>query len=219
VKDIKVKQEPYDTDTETKKKQAKTKKRTTKEPDTTAPTPKKRKPSPPTTRTRTHRRSPPKAKKNPIITPRSSISSDESEYSEPHKLKAELERSPPSTQLPLNNTTMTMLPYLDLLRPYMAFQLSLSGLSGKAYKTAQASMTELIDVVDRLKGTTEHYGFGREVRPDEGKTAVNRRDGNGVVLVNKRKEEESIVARKLRELEDHVGVDSVRVHNITATYC
>jgi hypothetical protein len=218
VKDIKVKQEPHDTDTETKKKQARTKKRTTKASDTTAPAPKKRKLSPPSARTRTRRRSPPKTKKTPIITPRSSISSNESNYSELNKLKAELDRSSPSAHLPVN-TTMTMLPYLDLLCPYMAFQLSLSGLSGKAYETAQASMTEVIDVVDRLKGTTGHYDFGREVHADERKTAANRRDGNGVVLVNKRKEEESIVTRKLRELEDHVGVDSVCVHNITATYC
>jgi hypothetical protein len=102
---------------------------------------------------------------------------------------------------------MTLLPYLDLLRPYMAFQLSLSGLSGNVYEAAQASMTEVIDVVDRLHQSPNSPAIDIGGETLGQKTFMNRKDGNGVVLV--KKGEESIVARKLRELEDDVGVDSV----------
>ncbi|KAI4633401.1 hypothetical protein J4E80_000767 [Alternaria sp. BMP 0032] len=40
---------------------------------------------------------------------------------------------------------------LHLLRPYMAFQLSISGLSGKAYNAAQASMRSVLDVVENFE--------------------------------------------------------------------
>ncbi|KAI4692989.1 uncharacterized protein J4E88_001360 [Alternaria novae-zelandiae] len=40
---------------------------------------------------------------------------------------------------------------LHLLRPYMAFQLSISGLSGKAYNAAQASMKSVLDVAENFE--------------------------------------------------------------------
>ncbi|KAI4627320.1 uncharacterized protein J4E87_003883 [Alternaria ethzedia] len=40
---------------------------------------------------------------------------------------------------------------LRLLRPYMAFQLSISGLSGKAYNAAQASMKSVLDVAENFE--------------------------------------------------------------------
>ncbi|KAI4655663.1 hypothetical protein J4E93_000378 [Alternaria ventricosa] len=40
---------------------------------------------------------------------------------------------------------------LHLLRPYMAFQLSVSGLSGKAYNAAQASMKSVLDVAENFE--------------------------------------------------------------------
>ncbi|KAI4955478.1 hypothetical protein J4E91_001339 [Alternaria rosae] len=40
---------------------------------------------------------------------------------------------------------------LHLLRPYMAFQLSVSGLSGKAYNAAQASMKSVLDVAESFE--------------------------------------------------------------------
>jgi hypothetical protein len=197
-KTVKVKNEPKDSDTEAERKQ---KKRTTKESDARPSAPKKRKPSP-TIRTRAKTaKAKPVVKKALMLTPRSSVSSN----------------SDSETELPATVSHTAMVPYLDLFRPYMTFQLSLSGLSGAAYEAAEASMTEVIDVVDRLKHPSPGLGC-----VEEGKTAINRRDGNGVVLVNKKKEEESIVARKLREaramgaaricreLEERIGIDSVR---------
>jgi hypothetical protein len=189
-KTVKVKNEPKDSDTEAERKQ---KKRTTKESDARPSAPKKRKLSP-TIRTRAKT-----AKAKPVVKKVLMLNSDS------------------ETELPATVSHTAMLPYLDLIRPYMTFQLSLSGLSGAAYEAAEASMTEVIDVVDRLKHPSPGLGC-----VEEGKTAINRRDGNGVVLVNKKKEEESIVARKLREaramgaaricreLEERIGIDSVR---------
>ena len=48
-------------------------------------------------------------------------------------------------------TTRSINSPLHLLRPYMAFQLSISGLSGKAYNTAQASMKSVIDVAENFE--------------------------------------------------------------------
>jgi hypothetical protein len=198
-----VKQELPDTftDTETEKKQEKGKKRAQNS-STRALAPKRRKPSPPlpTPTTRRNKPSPSsKAKNNLVLTPRPSIDST---------IGLQSTNAPPPTTV----VGMTLIPYLDLLRPYMAFQLSLSGLSGKAYEAAQASIAEVIDVVDRLKQFPNAAPItGEALGP---KTFLNRKDGNGVVLVKKGKEEESIVARKLRKLEDDVGLDSVRCHRL-----
>jgi hypothetical protein len=207
---IKVKEEPRDTDTdvETREKQGKSKKRASPSTTTRPSAPKKRKPSPPIasppiTRTRTRKPSPSKVKAEPeaIIIPRSNITSN-------------IAVQPPTTVgMTLLPQPPALLPYLDLLRPYLAFQLSRSGLSCEAYESAQASMTEVIDVVDRLKKCSDSIGEG-EGKEVGKKAFVNKKDGNGIVLVNKGKEEESIVARKLRRLEDAVGVDSVRTLSI-----
>jgi hypothetical protein len=191
-----------DADTETEKKQENGKKRGQDAASTRALAPKRRKPWPPlpTPTTRRNKLSPSsKAKNNPVLTPRPSIDST---------ISLQPTNAPPPTTV----VGMTLIPYIDLLRPYMAFQLSLSGLSGNACEAAQASMTEVIDVVDRLKQFPNAAPITGEALGQ--KTFLNRKDGNGVVLVKKGKEEESIVARKLRKLEDDVGLDSVRCHRL-----
>jgi hypothetical protein len=93
---------------------------------------KKRKPSPPAFATRITR-----SKTLPYRNETASVSSDSESESD---LDIRVDTNPPLTKSSLH-----------LLRPYLAFQLSVSGLTGKAYKAAQASMESVLDVAESLE--------------------------------------------------------------------
>jgi hypothetical protein len=93
-------------------------------------------------------------------------------------------------------------PSLALLRPYMAFQLSVSGLKGEAYKAAQASMTSVLDVAERLEqessGTLAWAPHSLSSSSEEREMEMETRHGKG----SARREDEDVLPRKQRELNE-----------------
>ncbi|RII06328.1 hypothetical protein CUC08_Gglean009548 [Alternaria sp. MG1] len=89
---------------------------------------------------------------------------------------------------------------LDLLRPYMAFQLSVSGLSGKAYKAAQVSMASVLDVAESLEkqGSIALMKKRNSLSSsaEDGEVCTDRENGAGG------EEEEDVLPRKQRELNE-----------------
>ncbi|KAB2102899.1 hypothetical protein AG0111_0g9298 [Alternaria gaisen] len=89
---------------------------------------------------------------------------------------------------------------LDLLRPYMAFQLSVSGLLGKAYKAAQVSMASVLDVAESLEKqrsialTKKRNSLSSSA--EDGEVCTDRENGAGG------EEEEDVLPRKQRELNE-----------------
>ncbi|CAN9087476.1 unnamed protein product [Alternaria sp. RS040] len=89
---------------------------------------------------------------------------------------------------------------LDLLRPYMAFQLSVSGLSGKAYEAAQVSMASVLDVVESL----EKQG---SIAPMKKRNSLRSSAEDGEVCTDREnraggEEEEDVLLRKQRDLNE-----------------
>ncbi|KAF1946492.1 hypothetical protein EJ02DRAFT_418600 [Clathrospora elynae] len=105
--------------------------------------------------------------------------------------------------VPLPTIILGMLAYLDLLHPYMAFQLSLSGLQGSTYDTAHATMREVDDVVSRLKMSAGDVKEGGEYVTEEEENVKEKR--GGMVERNKKKTKKTgmiqakIIARKQKE--------------------
>ncbi|KAG9192430.1 hypothetical protein G6011_11164 [Alternaria panax] len=100
---------------------------------------------------------------------------------------------------------------LDLLRPYMAFQLSVSGLSGKAYKAAQASMISVLAVAERLEEESNrnlarlHDSLGSN-SAEEGDIRMHRENeaAGREMKAGKstRRTEEDVLPRKQQELKE-----------------
>ncbi|KNG52678.1 hypothetical protein TW65_00095 [Stemphylium lycopersici] len=115
-------------------------------------------------------------------------------------------RSPNSKSAvgPSNNPlSSSILPYLDLLRPYMAFQLSLANLQGPAYDFARASMFCLVDAVDQVKRDVDEGRRGSRVQEErkrgKRKTGVGKESGEEE---EEEEEENAVLPRKLAQLAE-----------------
>jgi hypothetical protein len=155
---------------------------------------KKRKPSPPAFGTRTTR-----SKTLPYRNERARVSSDSDSESD---ADIRVDTKPPLIKSSLH-----------LLRPYLAFQLSVSGLTGKAYKAAQASMESVLDVAESLEKdrdvalTRTHDSLSSSSEESEERAPQSRRKHGKekkVVKADKlgTKKEEDVLPRKQRELND-----------------
>lgn len=106
---------------------------------------------------------------------------------------------------------------LHLLRPYMAFQLSVSGLSGKAYNAAQASMKSVLDVAESFEkqcdGTLAraHESLSSKSGDEcEGRQPQTRRKHGEGRQVYKgarlgAKKDDDVLSRKQQELNEKTG--------------
>ncbi|CAG5148752.1 uncharacterized protein ALTATR162_LOCUS2244 [Alternaria atra] len=175
---------------------------------------KKHKSSPPSSTIRTTRSKTLNSRIKPYsIHPSTGIDIDsesEHEFIPRHTTTKNAGTHPKSTGQDVNVKTASASSSLDLLRPYLAFQLSVSCLQGKAYKAAQASMASVLDVVERLEqeggGTlTRAYNSlsssseEREMEMERGKGRARREKK---VKNFERTTEEDVLPRKQRELNE-----------------
>jgi hypothetical protein len=155
---------------------------------------KKRKPSPPAFGTRITR-----SKTLPYRNERAGVSSDSDSESD---ADIRVDTKPPLIKSSLH-----------LLRPYLAFQLLVSGLTGKAYKAAQASMESVLDVAEGLEKdrgvalTRAHDSLSSSnEESEECAPQSSRKQGKEEKMVKADKlgtsKEEDALPRKQRELNE-----------------
>jgi len=174
---VKIKQEDKDEDVTAVNETRKSPKRRAQETKAKAPVAKKHKSSPPAVAARLTR--------SKTLPHRREASSTRSDSESESDIETDARTKTRSINSPLH-----------LLRPYMAFQLSISGLSGKAYNAAQASMKSVLDVAENF----EKQCGGTLARAHDSLSSSNSEDSEKRESPNRQKRGEERQTYKVAKL-------------------
>lgn len=143
----------------------------------------------------------------PICTANNTRSTTKPSETRPHASHSgSIITQPPHHSLQSNlHPTPPFPPYLGLLGPYMAFQLSLSNLHGPAYTTAQTHMASVLNTLQQLKADSEarcaHDTFTHEPHLTTGISTATQKSSVQTPL-QKEHRASDVLPRKMRELNE-----------------